>query len=476
MDKIEITKTEISGNNIRCDIHTEGKVSKAFRESDFTFSYECSISMDGIPESIAVLPALGTLVPLAWLLDAELSVEECDKDFVDSIPGIRDGYMSMYPELPFKGNFKVGKVCDNTREEASGSICLFSGGLDSHDTVLRHVQEKPTLLILRGADFPILENADAGWNEILRQVGTLADTLDTPFASVVTNFRRMLNYRYLNEWTHETAGLSGSYWYCFQHGIAMLTHTAPIAWQKKLSTVYIASSFTGDTVSHCASDPSIDEKLHFFGCKVIHDGYEYSRTDKMKNVIKWSKANDTDLYLRVCHANHEGKIKNGRNCCNCEKCFRTMLLIYALREDPKRLGFDIKDFDTLADRVNNKEYRLIHHFKTRYLPIIDLLHENYTREEIPESLLWFYDFKFDRDSIFFDMVDRRLSRDAETRVAYGVEIRGMERKEKRLRAKLEEYKERNKALKDKNKELKKEIKALSSSGLKHKLKKMLGMK
>ena len=440
MNRITVSNVTVTGQKITCDVKAEGPVKESFKLKSFSFDYEANISMEGVPKSIAVLPALGTLLPLSWLFDAVLEVEECDADFYRSIPDIKRGYMNMYPTVSFAGELKVGKICENHHEDASGSMTFFSGGLDSHDTAIRHAAEKPALLILRGADISIRPGDDAGWEEILRQVDHLAGELGSVRYSVVTNFRNVLKYRFLNEWTAGAAGTEGTYWYCFQHGLAFATHAAPIAWQKKLETVYIASSYTENEegMTTCASDPSIDNFVRFCDAHISHDGYEYNRNDKLDHVAAWRRKTGADVYLRVCHSKPKGsKDKNGRNCCKCEKCYRTILGLYAIKEDPARYGFDYGDFDKLANEIHNKAFRIVRLFNLRYIPIIQKMKENYKPEEVPESMKWFYNFELTPDSEYFKWVDRRVVIEHEKRFRAEVLLSQTNKELERLKAKYE---------------------------------------
>ena len=449
MDIIRIKNVKTIDNRITCDIISEGEVSRAFKKENVEFTYESSIDLTGLPESIAVLPAIGTVLPLAWLFDARLIVDRCDADFVRSIPAVKKGYMDMYPGLSFGGEFIVGEKYENPVPDEHKAMALFSGGLDSHDTAIRHADEKPDLLILRGADISILEKDDPGWEEILRQVDHLADALGVSRISVVTNFRRIEDYRFLNKWTTDVAGANGSYWYCFQHGIAMLTHAAPIAWKKGIGRIYIASSFTeGDEGgTACASDPSIDNNLHFCSAEIAHDGFQYDRNKKLMHVAKWVQETGNEVYLRVCHARLANGLKDGKNCCKCEKCYRTILGLFAIKEDPNRYGFDIGDFDEFAETMHKRAYKIVRHFNTRYVPIIRLMRENYTEEEIPDSMRWLYDFRFDEKSEYFKWVDKVIATEYEKNVSAVAELNKKERTEIKLREKLRECRKELKELK-----------------------------
>ncbi len=76
------------------------------------------------------------------------------------------------------------------------------------------------------------------------------------------------------------------WWHGFQHGIQVIGHAAPITCLMGKSTVYFASSFTSKEkgIITCASDPTIDNHLRFCQVKVVHDGYEFDRQDKVRDL------------------------------------------------------------------------------------------------------------------------------------------------------------------------------------------------
>lgn len=126
-----------------------------------------------------------------------------------------------------------------------------------------------------------------------------------------------------------------NWWHGFQHGIGLLGLVSNLAYIKNIKVIYIASSYTiKDVGIGCASDPTIDNNLKFLNCKIVHDQYNLSREDKLKLIIEYSKKENIYPTLRVCWEKDGGK-----NCCRCEKCYRTIYGIIAAGEDPNKYGF-----------------------------------------------------------------------------------------------------------------------------------------
>ena len=178
---------------------------------------------------------------------------------------------------------------------------------------------------------------------------------------------------------------SGDNWYHgFQHGIGILGHVAPVTWHEGIGTVYIASSNTEGTVYTCASDPSIDNFVRFCGAKVIHDGYEMDRQDKIQIIADYSRKNGLQIPLHVCWEK-----RSGDNCCHCEKCWRTILGFYAAGEDPKQYGFPLfGGFDLLSDDLERDYHRFRVLTVANYQPLQKKLRERAAERDLPRELSW----------------------------------------------------------------------------------------
>lgn len=69
--------------------------------------------------SVAIVPLLANILPIAWVYDAEVIVPSCDLNFYRNINMIKNGYVEMYPIIEFKGRINV----DNIEENVPQSNC-----------------------------------------------------------------------------------------------------------------------------------------------------------------------------------------------------------------------------------------------------------------------------------------------------------------------------------------------------------------
>lgn len=380
-NKVTVQSPVIKRNRILYSFRLEGPWKEAFRAESLEIEYSMGVS--AVPEGVAVIPLLANILPIAWLYSAEVSVPVCDADFFECISDVKRGYENMYPMMRFGGGLEAGRLEDNPGNRG-GSVCFFSGGVDAFDTLIRHVEEHPLLLTLRGADVSL--DDDEGWNRVRGHIEEVGKDFGIGWLTVESTFRGFLDYDVLNS----KVTLSGDdWWHGFQHGLGLIGHAAPIAYLLGKETVYIASSFTAEDVgATCASDPSIDNYVRFCGARVMHDGYECSRQDKARNIVRFSCETGTPVKLRVCWESD-----GGSNCCTCEKCGRTILELMAEDADPRDFGFEYthQKFNYLMRKLH---YYLIIRYPHFYCDIARAARENGV--ELPTSARWVFSPRIDR--------------------------------------------------------------------------------
>lgn len=374
---LKITDVVVEEKRIEVAYEACGEWGRIFnQEEKFYVEYTSNISKT--PKSIAVIPILGTFLTLTWLFDAKLVVPELDEDFYNAIPEIKKGYQTMYPHLELKGTVEVEKIVKN-EGKAKGSAQLFSGGADAFCTLFEHIEEKPKLISVWGAD--IQEKNEEGWEVVRQHIENTAKKFNLEYEIIKSNFREILSSHIHSQEVLKKSG--DGWWHGFQSGTGMLTLVAPYAFCRKVDKLYIASSFTQEQwgTYTCSSDPVIDNEIRFCGCQVFHDGYELNRQQKIGKICDFARVNDTDIPLRVCW-----KSKEGDNCCRCEKCHRTMLEIYAEGEDPKNYGFlYTEDFDTVMRQLKQEAIREYHLYYAQ-----KILKKNYKKREVIKELRWVY--------------------------------------------------------------------------------------
>lgn len=329
MNKLSLNTIIKENNQIRFEYYVSDGIKKYFSNIPFIIKYPDSI--ENVPDSIAAIPFVCNVLPIIWVTDTELLIAELDKVFYERISGIKQAYQRMYPETKFKGKIVVEKTVENHFENTGKSAMFYSGGLDSAQTLISHLEDKPTLLAIWGSD--IRYDNKKGWRLVENVISNTAKQYQLQKAFMHSTFREFDNEALLHNDFSQT--LQDGWWHGIKHSLGLLGHIAPYVWKHQINTMYIAASFCiQDGKVRCASDPSIDNQVRFSDCQVVHDGYEYSRQDKMHNLVEFCKKNNRYFQLHVCWQSQEGN-----NCCMCEKCYRTMAGLWAEGENPENYGF-----------------------------------------------------------------------------------------------------------------------------------------
>ncbi len=384
-NRITVGVPVVNGNTVEYKYVINGDWQDAFRERE-SFRIDYSIDICNVPAEILLIPLMVNILPISWVCDAEIVVPICDEDFYNSISDIKRGYKNMYPMLSLNGKMTVKALEKNDIQSEDGSAMFFSGGVDAFCTLIRHKNEKPTLITLWGSDIKFDDTA--GWAKVNSHSIEVSNTFDVDYIAVKSGFRRFLDEGFLSQ---KVKNSGDGWWHGFQHGIGIIGHAAPIMYALGKKKVYIASSFTATDKGKvtCASDPSIDNYVRFSGMSVIHDGYELTRQDKIKLITQFSCETGIKVPLRVCWES-----KGGSNCCHCEKCWRTILGIYAMGADPKEFGFNYSSLREVGKEIKLNRAKIGKYKEARYKPIWTAIRNNYSIWSIDPGLRWFYLSKF----------------------------------------------------------------------------------
>lgn len=364
------------GNTITYKYEVSGLWNKFINKDEIYFA-QYNGEMVGVDDSIAVIPLLTNILPISWVFDLDIEIPCIDKDFLEGLEKVKLGYKNMYPNIQMKGKLQTEKIVKNSNSLEKNAV-MFSGGVDAYNTLISHLEEKPYIFTIFGADISVDDKK--GYENVNKNSIIESQRHGIEYKNVISNFRKSINY---SEIMKELAKICNfEWWHDFQHGIALLGLISPYTQILSLKKVYIASSFTKEQVGNytCASDPTIDNYVAFGNTKIVHDGYEFSRQQKIQNICRYVKNNNQKINLRVCWQSSGGK-----NCCKCEKCYRTIMAIIAEKEDPRNYGFELN-----REKYNKMIRKLpqIVKYNFRYKIIQDRFVENYKIDEIPKELKW----------------------------------------------------------------------------------------
>lgn len=387
-NKVSLIKISVSATQVAYEFTTEGEISKVFKGKPlFKIDYYEDIS--NVPESILAIPFLVNVLPIAWVYDANIYVPDIDKNFLDNLPKIKNGYKKMFPKVSLGGSIKYSRVSRNdAKEDSRASGLMFSGGVDATSSLITMMKsgQRPRLITIWGADVR-LQDVD-GWTEKSGHTEYIGEILGLEASLIKSTFRNFLNESLLTDKVIKNAG--DNWWHGFQHGIGIIGHAAPISFLHGIGEVHIAASFvSGDNVT-CASDPSIDEHLHMGETRVVHNGYDMTRQDKVANIHRYVSTDSSikSLPIKVCW-----KSEGAKNCGICEKCMRTSAEIIAEGGDASAYG--IEKFDPTYMKKHLLKDNFFFHTR-HWIGIQNRLAKNDIKNESIDAIRWISDVDFTR--------------------------------------------------------------------------------
>ena len=339
MSEITIGRVDVDGETLRCPVSYDRPLRRFFTGREFVADYD--VVIDEIPESVAVIPVLAHVCPVAWANGADVRVRSVDAEFLESLRVVGDELVDMYPEFMEGGTIHVGEAVedDPPKEGAEGSAMLFSGGVDSVATYYRNREEAPALVSVQG--WIVRQDEPERWARVREQVAEFAEPRGLRSHSISSNMLEFVDSPMLQ--AHFQRYVVGAWYSSVGHGLGMLGLCAPLTYAAGYRTLYIAATHTEAFTEPWGSHPRIDDQVRWSGTEAVHDGYELSRQAKLELIADQHRETDRELTLRTCLESAVGE-----NCSECEKCYRTAVGLLLAGVDPNEVGYDV-DAGTFAE-------------------------------------------------------------------------------------------------------------------------------
>lgn len=389
MKSIILDRIVVKNNRVDYFFSIKGDLQKYFKKNNHLF-LEYNYDISDLPNSILVIPFVANIIPLVWITDSTIVVNEIDRNFFECLSKVKNGYQNMFPNVVFKGHIVVDKIIENVYIPEKEAASLFSGGLDALTTLIR-IKEKNPILI-----------TEYGWHEDDLQY---SDVWEADKANAI-NFAKVHGLDNIliqsNYGTFIVAGnidrdfakrLGDTWWHGLHHGLAIISAAIPMAFKLKVESIYIASSNSPLYLVSCASDPTVDNEIRYASGNVYHDGYELSRQDKVKVVVDYFSVSKEPVNIRVCFRKEE-------NCCKCEKCLRTIIGIVAEGKDPNDFGFHIPN--NISQHIKVALNEEVKFFTNTFIKIYwkiaqNRMEENHKNIPYKDLLEWFLEYNFESE-------------------------------------------------------------------------------
>lgn len=330
MDNIILEKITVDGGLVWYDFSFGSSLSPYFNAKRMFIEYPQDMS--SVPESILAIPFIASILGIAWLENCNIYVPELDETYYYSLRETKAAFQDMYYDARLRGRVVPCKIVKNKLSQSGNSLLLFGGGVDAHCSFIRNKSDISNIINIQGW-FKTPNGISAAAEDDKKHCQEFAQRENVNFIYVKSNFAQIINSRHFDK-RYRTL-LHDGWWHGVQHSMAFISIALVVAYQLKISNLIIASSCTTGRIEPCGSFITTDSSFHFAESgNVLHDAFELNRQQKMKVIVDYQKKSGNPYPIKVCSF-------NDRNCCECEKCFRTILEIVAEGGDVRDFGFNI---------------------------------------------------------------------------------------------------------------------------------------
>jgi hypothetical protein len=395
LNEIVIESKRVDKYNVKSSIQVPNRIKKYVKTSSLFLKYDKQITDN---KSILNIPMVSIVLPLAWLTDTDIRVDELDKRYSESMTLLREEINKIFPAKKYKANIYAEEIKEN-KIGSQGTGLIFSGGVDSTYSMITNLEKHPHLIMVWGIDmYPYPEYRHL-WEGLEAIYSSFAERNRLEFSMIRTNASQILDEWRINHDFHEELH-SGRVRLRHQHSLILIPFAAPLSIGRFNELLFAASHFPGFHFKEksVTTMHQTDEKIVWADLYTKHDGF-IRRTDKLEHITDFVKKDK--VTLNVC-------IKPELNCCRCDKCYRTIMSLTLLGVDPNDYGF----------KVNEKTYtQMREHYEKAGVwlrePIMKMVPDpiEYDKYGSKDFFLWFKDFPFKseaNDHWFYRVVYNRL--------------------------------------------------------------------
>lgn len=360
MGEIVIESVEADSNVLRSEISHSPELRRFFSGEDLHTEY--SVDIGGVPEHVLTIPVLAQVWPVACMTGVDVTVPVLDSIFRDSLREVQHSLERMYPEL-MRGGASLSYEDVAGREadaEFDGNGLLFTGGVDSMFSYVRHRDEAPSLINVQG--WTVRRDEHETWNDVKEYLEAFGTDHDVDVLYVRSNMLSFLRNVMLI--AYSDPHVSGAWYSSVGHGLGLPGLCAPLAHATGIDDLYMSPSQWEGISLPWGSRPEIVENVRWSGTETHLEGYEYTRQERLEAIAEYAKAEDPDLTLVTCSE------KVSENCGRCEKCCRTAvgLLVAGLDSNDHGYSFSSETFSHIRNRLRNgnwefREDEHVHHWE-----------------------------------------------------------------------------------------------------------------
>ncbi|MGH9921870.1 MAG: hypothetical protein ACRD38_03875, partial [Nitrososphaerales archaeon] len=252
---IKISRATAVNNKLVVKLDFSAKIKKYFFKDTLVIEYDKNI--EDVDRSLLGIPPLFVIAPVAWATGADIYLEILDQTCLTSLEKIRQVFKKLYPKFSFSGGIYVENIINNQFNNRQKAL-LFSGGVDSTTSYIRHKDECPILItLLKGENsYYEYEYYDSVKNSFVNFAKNEGVSIHFIKTDLWDTYSDILDNQLL---AHEFEVLD--WWMNVSHGLILLGLSAPLTFEK-IGTLYIASSYERNCssltaeVSHFLTHPT----------------------------------------------------------------------------------------------------------------------------------------------------------------------------------------------------------------------------
>lgn len=282
---------------------------------EFPVALHDEISLTGDPWLVCFLP-------VAMTLGESLEIQApVDSKLFRSMMEVMGIWKTWYPQLS-KVPLIVKQEDRSRIQVADRGGAFFSGGVDSFFTLLWNKEhgdhQIDELLSVWGFDIPIGKEAEFAAHT--KRLEKVANYVGTPLVTITTNLRKTV--------------FSEAAWGELSFGCALAT--VGLLLEPRYNSIVAANDNTYLDLLPWGGHPLTFQKFSTSNLEFVYHGGEITRVQKTEYVVKFPICLD---HLHVCW-----KEASDKNCCNCNKCYRTMAVLEVLGRLHEARTFDAGKF------------------------------------------------------------------------------------------------------------------------------------
>jgi hypothetical protein len=389
-----VSHVEVLGNQVT--VHP-GPCLEGLVRREFSVEYDAPIDLRELDTSILVTPYVLNVVPALWVLGGTHVVDSMDEDLFDSLERVKNGFRTLYPDVPWEGRLVPEQLVRNARRERRtprSRALFYSGGVDSTFSALHCDPEETVLLTVQGHDVA-LDN-ERGWKAVCDRLQGFARGFGFATTRVRANVFRLLRASGTPDGHPELKPWYGR----VQHGIGLCGLAFPLASYNGWEDIAF-SSFVGPDGEpfQWGSNLLLEPQLVVNGVQVVSIGEETDWVDKVFAISDaYRRIGSTPHPLRICLQGMAGNAVE--NCCDCDKCLRGIVALIVRSENPRAWGFRVPEplHETVRRRVMSMwlpDYNL-HHWQRLQKAAVSALGE--ATDASREFLSWLPTWDFGKNT------------------------------------------------------------------------------